>query len=249
MTHPEITQIAEHAYFVESRAVNWTILTDGDALTLIDTGYPGDLRNVEASVRQIGHRLDQITAILITHAHIDHIGSLPRLLTHAPDARVLTSDVEARHAHREFFEQATPRDVIANIWRPGFLPWSLSVVRIGATKHVSVPQAEPFPAPGPLDVPGGPVPIPTPGHTSGHCCYHLPGIGAIVTGDTLVTAHPTSPVHGPQTLLPVFNHDQAGTVAALDILQDIDADLILPGHGPLHRGALHEATKAARATA
>ena len=66
-----------------------------------------------------------------------------------------------------------------------------------------------------------------------------------VTGDTLVTAHPTSPVEGPQLLPAFFNHDQAGTAAALEPLGDLDAGLILPGHGPVHRGPIREAAAAA----
>jgi glyoxylase-like metal-dependent hydrolase (beta-lactamase superfamily II) len=58
-----------------------------------------------------------------------------------------------------------------------------------------------------LDVPGRPVPIFTPGHTSGHCAFHLPERGALIAGDALMTDHALAHPAGP-TLLPTsFNHD------------------------------------------
>jgi glyoxylase-like metal-dependent hydrolase (beta-lactamase superfamily II) len=89
---------------------------------------------------------------------------------------VYASAIEAAHARREFLEQATPLDIAARVWVPSVLAWSLRIVRVGATRTIVVPDAQPFPASsGPLDLPGGPVPVATPGHTSGHSAYLLPG--------------------------------------------------------------------------
>ena len=243
MHAPEVTQVADGVHFVESTHVNWTLLTDGDDLTLVDSGYPGDFPALRWSVESVGYRVEQISAVLLTHAHVDHIGGLPRLLAEV-DVPVYGTEAEAAHARREFLQQATPVDVVTNLWRPGFLSWAAYLVRAGALKDVKVPTAEAFPAS--LDVPGSPVPVPTPGHTTGHCAYHLPGSGAVITGDTLVTAHPTSRVDGPQLLRPFFSHDQARTVAALDTLAALDADVVLPGHGPVVRQDIAAATTHAR---
>lgn len=245
MVSPTVTQVGDGTYLVGGTDVNWTVLTDGDAVTLIDAGYPGDERLVLESLRSLGFRPEQIAAVLITHAHIDHVGSLPGLLRRATFP-VHTSEREARHARREYLEQATALDLVKRIWRPGHLRWSLAITRAGAARHVRVPEARPFPGGGPLDLPGRPVPIVTPGHTSGHTCYHLPESGAIVTGDALITGHPTSRVTGPHLVAPFFSHDPAGTLAALDLLEPVAADLILPGHGPAHRGPIKEAVALAR---
>src|SRR5688500_7559371 len=111
----KITEVTGDVFAVEGHAANWTLIAEGDALTLVDAGYPGYHDDVLASISEIGHRLDDVEAVLITHAHIDHIGSLPRLLEKHP-VPVLLSPSEAGHARREYLEQAGTADVVRNLW-------------------------------------------------------------------------------------------------------------------------------------
>jgi glyoxylase-like metal-dependent hydrolase (beta-lactamase superfamily II) len=99
---------------------------------------------------------------------------------------------------------------------------------------------------GPLDLPGRPVPVHTPGHTQGHVVFHLPDAGVVVSGDALVSGHPTSRIEGPQLLPDMFHHERAQALASLDILEGLDAEVLLPGHGPVHRGPVREAARRAR---
>lgn len=97
-----------------------------------------------------------------------------------------------------------------------------------------------------LDLPGGPVPVHTPGHTDGHSAYLLPGSGILVSGDALVTAHPTSRIKGPQLLPAMFHTDRTRTLESLSVLEYLDADTVLPGHGPAYRGTVKQAVRLAR---
>jgi glyoxylase-like metal-dependent hydrolase (beta-lactamase superfamily II) len=242
-----LTQVADDVHLAETGLVNWSLLTDGQDVTLVDSGYPGDHDRVVESLARIGRRIEDVTAVVVTHAHIDHIGSLPRLLQKV-DATVYMSEAETHHARREYLQQATEKDVALQAARsPRTLLWSLRIVAVGATKHVSL-HAPRACAPGvPLDVPGRPVPVPTPGHTTGHNGYHLPGAGVVFTGDALGTAHPTSATDGPQLLPSFFAHDPDETARTLDAFSALDGDLLLPGHGSLWRGPYSRAVELARA--
>ncbi|MGW5782217.1 MBL fold metallo-hydrolase [Streptomyces sp. NPDC003863] len=106
------------------------------------------------------------------------------------------------------------------------------------------PQA--FPAAGPLDLPGGPTLVHTPGHTRGHCAHVLAGSGFLVTGDALVTVHPTSWIDGPQLPPSVFHANGSRALGFLVRIGGMDADVLLPGHRPVHRGSAQKAAETAR---
>jgi glyoxylase-like metal-dependent hydrolase (beta-lactamase superfamily II) len=228
-----VREVAQDVFFVRGTQVNWYLIRDGADVTLVDTGYPGDIDRVEASVRAIGRQPQDVRTILLTHAHVDHMGAANHFHDRYATA-VLTDATEVRHAHREYLEQANALDVVTNLWRPGLWPWLGRVTRVGVLKKASIPSAQPFPHDGALDVAGRPVPVPTRGHTSGHTAYLLPDVGAVLTGDELVTAHAVLPRSGPQVLPAFFNHGDQ--LAAIGALEKLAADLILPGHGdPLCR--------------
>ncbi|MEU1199930.1 MBL fold metallo-hydrolase [Streptomyces sp. NPDC005813] len=244
----DVVRIGRDVYQVSGSNTNWVIIKDGDSCTLIDTGYPADHDTLLASLDAVGLAPDAVTAILVTHAHNDHIGSAERLrLTHG--VPVVMHHEEVPHARRDYLDQVSVAQVLAQAWRPGVVPWAVHALRAGGTAHVPVRVAQTFPDTGPLDLPGAPVPIHTPGHTEGHCAYHLPGSGILVTGDALVTAHPTSRLSGPQLLPDMFHTDRTRALGALDSLEAVDADVMAPGHGPVHHGSPREAVALARARA
>jgi glyoxylase-like metal-dependent hydrolase (beta-lactamase superfamily II) len=238
-----VEQVAEGVFLGRGTDVNWILAVDGDDLTLIDTGYPGDRSALEASIRALGRRPEDVRAVLLTHAHIDHVGSAAHFAEQY-GTPVFTDAVEVGHAHHDYREQASPVDVARNLWRPGVLPWTVRIIRAGALADVPVPQAVSFPRPGALDLPGRPTPVATHGHTSGHTAYLLPDAGAVVTGDGLITGHPVSRTTGPQLIAGWFDHGDSA--AALTPLASLDADLVLPGHGDPWRGPVADAVARAR---
>ncbi|RJQ83417.1 MBL fold metallo-hydrolase [Pseudonocardiaceae bacterium YIM PH 21723] len=233
-------EVANGVFCVPGTDVNWVLVRDGRDLTLIDGGWLGDIPAVEASIRHIGHRPEDVRGILLTHAHIDHLGALNHFHERY-ETPVYVHPDELAGVRGERVEQAAVSDVLSRAWRPSVLAWSLRIIRAGALKHVTVPHALPFPDR--LDLPGSPVPVPCAGHTSGSTAYLLPGAGVVATGDALVTAHPTSAVVGPQLLPDFFTHDPQRARAALDVLAAVPADVIVPGHGDPWRGALADAVE------
>ncbi|MFI8236937.1 MBL fold metallo-hydrolase [Streptomyces sp. NPDC085866] len=240
----DVRQVADGTYLVHGHNTNWVILKDGDAVTLVDTGYPGDRQGVLESLAVVGSSPEAVAAVLITHAHNDHVGSAEYLRS-AYGTPVYLHPAEVPHARREFLQQATIGDVVRNAWRPGVVPWAVHVIRVGGIEHNPVTAPEPFPAEGALDLPGRPVPVHTPGHTDGHCVYHLPDAGIVISGDALATGHATSRLKGPQMLHDFFHHERSRAVASLELIGALDGDTLLPGHGPVHRGSVRAAAEQA----
>jgi glyoxylase-like metal-dependent hydrolase (beta-lactamase superfamily II) len=240
----QISEVTPDVYAVHGDSVNWTLVRDTDGLVLVDAGYPGDADEVIASIRDIGHTLDDVTSIVVTHGHIDHMGGIPAL-REKHSVPVLTAATEVANVRRERREQASPGAVLGNLWRHGALRWVVEIMGKGALADRGVSSAQPFT--NSSAVPGGLVPISSHGHTSGHTSYLLPQHGVLISGDALVTGHPLSRVNGPQLLPAFFDHDRGAVQQALDTIATADARAIIPGHGPVYRGSPADAVRELRA--
>lgn len=234
MARVKLTRVNDQVHMVTGTNVNWAIVEDGGALTLVDAGYPNDSAALLASIAAIGRRPQDVTAILLTHAHLDHMGGIPTM-TRRFGTPVLTGAEEARHARREYLEQITPAQMLRQCTRPAGLRWVAATVRaVVPHTRMALEEVTAVEPDTPLDVPGNLVAIPTPGHTRGHTCYLMPSTGVLFSGDTLVTGHPLSRAGvGPQRLPAVFNESEDGVTSAIEKLRGIPADTLVPGHGEL----------------
>ncbi len=243
---PHLVQVTDTVHLARGEAVNWTLVADDSGVMLIDAGYPGDRDDVLASLRQLGYRAGDVRAILLTHAHIDHLGSA---IWFANEHRtpVYCHPDEVGHAKREYLEQASVFDVALRIWRPRWAVWGLHVVRSGGLVRDGIPSAQPLSAAIAAGLPGHPMAVATPGHTGGHCSYVVDGV--LASGDALITGHPLLRDGGPQLLPAVFSHSQQNCLCSLEALAMLDTEVLLPGHGDVWRGPIREATHAALALA
>ena len=241
-----LTEVGDGVVAVRGRDVNWTILRDGASFTLVDAGYPGYGAAVHDSIRQAGLDLAGLEAIVVTHAHIDHIGGVPALVADT-SVPVYVGAPELPMAVGDRTESAGPLDVVKRLWRPRFVPWSLRITAAGAAGHATVPDAIGVPDGAVLDIPGHPTVVLTPGHTSGHICLSAGEV--LLTGDALITGHAITGHKGPQLAAGFFHTDAARAVAALDRIAGVDASAIVPGHGPVWHGSPREAVAVARGAA
>jgi glyoxylase-like metal-dependent hydrolase (beta-lactamase superfamily II) len=238
----ELTRITDVVHFAQTDLVNWTLVADDTGLLVIDAGFPGQRDDVLRSIRTLGFDVDDIHAFLLTHAHVDHFGTAIWFAkTHGTP--VFCHADEVGHAHREYLEQVSLVDLAAKMWQPRYVKWSLEIGTKGALNRDGIPTAHALTEEVAAALPGSPMPIPSPGHTGGHCSYIVDGV--LISGDALVTGHPVSTREGPQLLPSIFNHDQAHCVRSLDALAMLDTDVLLPGHGPVWRGSIREAAQRA----
>ena len=107
---PAVTAITDTVHFAQTDLVNWTLVTDGAGVVLIDAGFPGQRDDVLTTVRQLGFGIADVRAILLTHAHIDHFGSAIWFAAEHGTPGYCHVD-EVGHAKREYLEQASPVEV------------------------------------------------------------------------------------------------------------------------------------------
>jgi glyoxylase-like metal-dependent hydrolase (beta-lactamase superfamily II) len=243
----KIEQVADGVFRAEGSHTNFALVVDGADVTIIDSGYPKDRDLVDAAVTQIGRTLADVHALVLTHAHVDHKGSAERLRRdHAVPVHCHTDEV--RLARGEITQQISLWE-LRKAWRPNVFRFALNAIRRGGLNPEHVTEVTTYVDQETLDVPGHPVAIFTPGHTQGHCSIHLPDRGVLVTGDALVTIDLWNPKRvGPQVVRREFNHDHAQTIASLDRLAGLEADVLLPGHGKVWRGAPSMAVALAQQT-
>jgi glyoxylase-like metal-dependent hydrolase (beta-lactamase superfamily II) len=247
MTDVQVDEVASGVWHARAKHVGWVLLTEGDRVTLVDTGYPGDRDRVLASLERIGRSPADVEAVVLTHAHPDHLGSAEHFRTER-STPVWTHEAEAAHARGERIEQVSTSAVLRLAWRRDVRRWMRDAARLKVTRAERLGEVTTF-AEHVLDVPGHPVAVHTPGHTSGHCVLHLPGRGVLLAGDALMTEHALVSAPGPQLLPDFFHHEPEEARASLRRLVTLEAEAVVPGHGPVFRGSPAEAVEAALAVA
>ena len=74
-----------------------TLISNNNKLLLIDTGFPGQLKEIKKAVEDEGFKFDNLEAVVLTHQDIDHVGSLKNIIDELPHVKVLSSGVEAEY--------------------------------------------------------------------------------------------------------------------------------------------------------
>jgi glyoxylase-like metal-dependent hydrolase (beta-lactamase superfamily II) len=222
------TQVAPGVHRLGNALVNCYLIEDGNRMTLVDAGLPGFRGQLDDYLRSRGSSVADIDAVILTHAHADHVGIAEGVRADAP-APVHVHQADAEMARTG---KVHKRDGTMFPYMRHAALWKLLAVgaRNGAMKTTKVLEVSTF-TEGDLDVPGRPRVIPTPGHSPGHVSFHLPDRGVLLAGDALVTYNPLTGARGPQIMPRAFAADALQALHSLAALERIDAGILLPGHG------------------
>jgi glyoxylase-like metal-dependent hydrolase (beta-lactamase superfamily II) len=192
--------------------VNVHLVREDDGLTLIDTGLRGSTSAIVSAAREQGA---PIVRIALTHAHVDHVGSLDALKRELPQAEVMIGARDARFLRGD--KSLDPDEPQAKL-RGGY------------------PRVETEPTR--LLVPGDRVGslevVPSPGHTPGHVSYLDTRDRTLVAGDAFQTLGgvAVAGVVRPLFPLPAMSTWHLPTAAeSARRLADLEPSQLAVGHG------------------
>ncbi len=222
-------QVAADTYRLGTRGHNFYVLKEGDRATIVDAGCRNEWKKLIAGLESVGLSLAAVAGIVATHSHADHFGLAKRATDNGVVVAVHEDEAtRAAGTYRGRYAVSASELPLFNIHA---LRTFLPMIVAGVLKLDHVAAVETFEDGETLDLPGSLVAIHTPGHTEGHTMFHSPDRGLLFTGDGLITMDLIGPERGPQMIERRFNLDDAMAHASLDRIIDLEASLILPGHG------------------
>src|SRR4051794_37406368 len=155
--------IATGVHRIEDAYTNWYLVEADDGLTVVDCGVPSSWASLCEALPALGHTLSDVRAVVLTHAHFDHIGFAERARRELGVAvYVHESDVPlTRHPWRYDHERARLPYVAT---QPRALPIVATFLRHRAFWPRPIGEVVRY-HDGVLPVPGALTVIPAPGHT------------------------------------------------------------------------------------
>jgi glyoxylase-like metal-dependent hydrolase (beta-lactamase superfamily II) len=237
--------VAPGVHRIEDAHTNWYLVEEGSRLTIVDTGLPRSWSSLESALNELGRKPSEIEAVVLTHAHFDHMGFARRaqqelgvpVWAHEQETSVVS------HPWRYDHE----RSRLPYLRHPQFLKIFTEMTAMGALVVKGTDLVSTYTAQQQLDVPGRPQAIFTPGHTHGHCSLLFADRGAVIVGDAFVMLDPYTGRTGPRVVAGAATADSRQALDSLDALSGLGATAALTGHGPPWTGSLQEAVQRAHA--
>ena len=216
--------------------LNSYLIKSRDKRLLVDTGlnFPQTFQSLCEGLSEAGTKPEELTEILLTHFHADHVGLIPlfkeaseniKLLIHRVEAdlsKLMLRDFEEYKEHMENFltSNGAPSSMAINLQRfhPGFFTpqayqeLALRALPIEDGQEISIGDYN-------FQV------LWTPGHSPGHVCLYEPSLKTLVSGDHLlpsITPHVAQFMEDMDPLADYLN--------SLERIEKLDVEVVLPAH-------------------
>jgi glyoxylase-like metal-dependent hydrolase (beta-lactamase superfamily II) len=191
--------------------VNCFLVREDDALTLVDTGVAGSASAITKASRSLDAPIGRI---LLTHAHIDHVGSLDALAREYPRIEFAVGQRESRLLRKDF--SLDPGESGKKLLGfPGVkLPPTILLNdgdRIGSLQAIF-----------------------SPGHTPGHMSYLDVRDGSLIAGDAFTTQTGVLAAGTFKLLFPfpaLFSWNREAAAESARKLRDFKPARLAVGHG------------------
>jgi glyoxylase-like metal-dependent hydrolase (beta-lactamase superfamily II) len=203
---------------------SFAFVDDDGQVTLVDAGTRRAPKRILAGLEHMGVAPADVTRLIATHAHPDHVGGLSAL-------RGRTGGVVAVHERDAAYVREGKGPVLDRSTLGGRL------VRRNRGS-APTPVEEELVNGQVLDVAGCLRVLHTPGHTPGHVALlHQPS-GVLVTGDSIWN------MRGRMTWsIPMFCTDHAMSKETAEVLGEVEYDVAAFTHGPEIREGAREAVR------
>lgn len=222
-------EIAPHIYHFNTGPFNWYIMEENDELTLVDAGFPGHYKVFRKGLNQLGFEMKQLKAIILSHAHSDHVGFANRLRKET-GAPIYIHEEDKEMAGKIL--QLPWYGLLSNAWRPYILRMLLTAIWNGILRVPRIKEVITFNDGEVLNVPGNPLIIHMPGHTKGSCSFYIKDRNVLFSGGNLVAQDTMKGKDGnPQVMHPLLNSDFKKAHKSLDFIKNLGEVTMLSGHG------------------
>ena len=226
------TEVIPHVYQLPGRGSSAFVLVE-ESVTVIDTGRRGSGPSILEFVGRVGRSPGDISYIVSTHHHLDHVGGTAHLQKNSP-GRVAVHEadvpfVQGDEPHPNPFQNPAAaflmRPVVALSEPP---PFSVEV------RLKDGDRLEPM---------GGMEVVHSPGHTPGSISLYFPREGLLIAGDALQ-------YHRGKLGLPsrLFTVDMALARDSIRRLAQLDFDVLCLSHSPPLTGRASESLRRFAAT-
>jgi glyoxylase-like metal-dependent hydrolase (beta-lactamase superfamily II) len=192
--------------------INCFLVREADGFTLVDTGLRGSAGAVLRAAARLGA---SIRRIVLTHAHIDHMGSLDSLMAALPSSELAIGRREARLLAKDLSLDAGEKGkTLFGFTGAKAQPGRLLVEgdRVGSLQAVA-----------------------SPGHTPGHMAYLDVRDNALIAGDafTTQTGVVVAGVFKPLFPFPaLFSWNAVVAAMSAAKLRGLNPRILAVGHGP-----------------
>jgi glyoxylase-like metal-dependent hydrolase (beta-lactamase superfamily II) len=199
-----------------ANAFHPTLIWDNQDAILVDTGIPGQLPQIRREVERFGVSFDRLTKVIITHHDLDHIGSLPEVISAAKQK----IEVISHEFTKPFIQGEKP-----------LLKRNVTVPPVQVNTTVSDGDY--------LPICGGITVIYTPGHTPDHLSLYLEDNKSIVAADATVAEN--GRLLGPS---PQYTLNMEEALQSLRKFLRFDFDTLYCYHGGICKENVHQQIEA-----
>jgi glyoxylase-like metal-dependent hydrolase (beta-lactamase superfamily II) len=198
-------KIADSIYFLVSRSMdsNITFIRSGNSHVLIDAGTGMNYHALDKNLQNLGSSLSQITDIVLTHSHIDHIGGV------IPIVEEGSPKIHLHKAEAEPINKGNMSQTLSNTFGVDLPPLKIEgLLEEGTILEFGDIKLEVYH---------------TPGHSLGSICMMILDTGILITGDTLFPGGSFGRTDFP-------TGSEKDLVESLRRISEMNFEVGLPGH-------------------